>query len=48
METEHDEEQTESSSEPQETSPQPSRNKLRDLRPEKDPIGAGNKPAGPQ
>jgi hypothetical protein len=43
MESENDDEQSEGSSETHEpTEQQPPRSKLRDLRPEKDPMGAGN------
>jgi hypothetical protein len=43
METENEKEQPESGSESREpTEQEPPRSKLRDLRPEKDPMGAGN------
>jgi hypothetical protein len=43
METEDQQQERDERSETQETSEQPRRMKLRDLNPEKDPMGAGEK-----
>ena len=48
METENETEQDEQTTEEQQRSEQPSPLKLRDLRPEKDPMGAGIPQSGPE
>lgn len=48
METENETEQDEQTTEEQQRSEQPPQLKLRDLRPEKDPMGAGIPRLGPE